>query len=125
MKMDSSVAISEEEKIRNINYPSLRDICPIWANRLDKLRKQSLLHLPFPLSTTWFRLWPKVTSNSECIVGEAHGFSPFYNCDECERFAHNFSLYFYFRSSLKFDQTTQEFTQHWSETHMSNSRTGK
>ena len=125
MKTDSSVAISEEEKIRNINYPSLRDICPIWSDRLDKLREQSLLHLPTPLSTTWFRMWSKVTSNSECIVGEAHGFSPLYNCDECERFADNFSLYFYFCSSIKFDQTIQEFTQHWSETHTSNSLTGK
>src|ERR671930_1806288 len=126
MKMDSSVAISEEGKIRNIiNYPSLRDICPIWSDRLDKLRKQSLLHLPTPLSTTWFRMWSKVTSNSECIVGEAHGFSPLYNCDECERFADNFSLYFYFHSSIKFDQTIHEFTQHWSETHMSNSPAGK
>ena len=125
MKMDGSVAISEEEKIRNINYASLRNICPIWSDRLNKLRKQSLLHLPTPLSTTWFRMWSKVTSNSECIVGEAHGFSPLYNCDECERFADDFSLYFYFHSSIKFDQTTQEFVQHWSETHMSNSLTGK
>ena len=118
MKMYSSVTIPEEEKIRNINHPSLRGICPIWSNHLDKLRKQSLLHLPFPLSTTWFRLWPKVTSNSECIVGEAHGFSPFYNCDECERFADNFSLYFYCHSSTKFEETTQEFTQHWTNKHM-------
>jgi hypothetical protein len=118
MKMNSNVAISEEEKIRSSDYISLRDICPIWSNRLDKLSKHSSLHLPTPLSTTWFRLWSKVTSNSECIVGEAHGFSPLYNCDECERFADNFSLYFYFHSSARFDQTTQEFTQHWSERHM-------
>jgi hypothetical protein len=123
MKMDSSVTISEEEKIRNINSLSLRDICPIWSDRLDKLRKQSLLHLPTPLSITWFRMWPKVTSNSECIVGGGTWIPPFYNCNECERFADDFSLYFYFRSSIKFDQTTQEFTQHWSETHMS--KTGK
>ena len=120
MKTYSNVAISEEEKIRDIKYPSLRDICPIWSDRLDKLRKQSLLHLPTPLSTTWFRMWPKVTSNSECIVGEAHGFSPLYNCDECERFADNFSLYFYFHSSIKFDQTIHEFTQHWTERHAYN-----
>jgi hypothetical protein len=35
------------------------------------------------------------------------------------------ALYFYFRSSTKFDQTTQQFTQHWNEIHMSNSSTGK
>jgi hypothetical protein len=120
MKTDNNVAISEKEKekIKHNIYSSLRDICPNWSNHLEKLRKHSLLHLPIPLSITWFRWWAKVTPNSECIVGEAHGFSPFYNCDECERFASNFSLYFYIHSSARFDQTIQEFTQHWSERHV-------
>lgn len=120
MKMTNDDAISKEVQIIDVNYPSLRDICPIWSNRLAKLRKQLLPYLPVPFSPTWFSWWSKITSNSECIVGEAHGFAPFYNCDECQRLAGNFSLYFHFHSSMKFDQTIQEFLQHWGEKiHMS------
>jgi hypothetical protein len=34
-----------------------------------------------------------------------------------------FSLYFSLRSCINFDHTTQEFTQHWNEMHVSNGRT--
>jgi hypothetical protein len=56
MKTDRKIAISKEGKIGGISYPSLKDICPMWSERLDKLRKQSLLHLPIPFSATWFRM---------------------------------------------------------------------
>jgi len=52
---DSNIAIQGEEKIRNISYPSLRDICHIWSNRLDKLRKQSFVKIvtePAMIATT-------------------------------------------------------------------------
>jgi len=72
------------------------DVAISTSNRLAKLRKQSLPYLPVPFSPTWFRWWSKITSNSECIVGEAYGFAPFYNCDECQRLADNFHFIFIF-----------------------------
>ena len=102
---------------KNTIPPRLKDICPIWYERLVNEDEDSLYEYKY-LDMNLFE---------SCVVGEKHGFSSVYarhmhthrdNCSTCVILAH--SLQRYYRVAGKDRQFTKqlnEFVEHCEEKH--------
>ena len=111
--MQNRLTFVEEEVIKPL---TLKDISPIWAERLEEQQQQ----LPFPLSIKWFQWHSEIKSASKCVVEEAYGFSSSYihECKECDRISWKFLFYFMMRSHSKLEENKQVFVKHWNERHI-------
>jgi hypothetical protein len=92
---------------------TLDTISPTWAKRLEE---SELLPL---LSLERLRLYLELRDTSNCIVGEAYGFSSsyVYDCKLCSKIGWKFMFYFMIHSYSKLERTKKEFVKHWGEKH--------
>jgi hypothetical protein len=88
-------------------------ISPKWARRLAQ-------PLPTLLSIKWFRWYSEIRRASNCVVGEAHGYSSSYvkNCSECERYSVKFMYSFLIHSASRLENYKSMFVRHWNELHV-------
>ena len=110
MQSISTSFVTEERK----RALTLREIAPKWAKRLEEKNK-----LPFPLSLTWLKWFYELDHPSKCVVGEANGYSPFYQkeCKECDTLGWQFGGSFLLRSSLHLQYNIDAFVKHWNKKH--------
>ena len=97
-----------------IQNEDLKNICPIWHNRLTSNTK-----FPTYLSLSWFKWFFELDSPKKCIVGEAHNYNSEYekNCKECDLLGWEFGSYFLRNSREEFDRVLKKFIMHWNMKH--------
>ena len=91
----------------------LEDISPIWASRLKKE------NLPTFMSSNWWKWHYELKKASECVVGEAYGYSSQYapDCNECKRIFVKFLYYFTLNLRGRLESNKQDFVKHWNGEH--------
>jgi hypothetical protein len=94
---------------------SFEELCPNWSKAIRDGTSAEQLHIMHP---------------SQCIVGEAHGWSNNYNdnCSDCYRLSARFPSFFSWSCSsqsifrvnneIEFERVKQEFMNHWNEKHV-------
>jgi len=99
----------------------LAKIVPCWAKKIES--KAKLIDAYAPCTIDGKEL--DITTHSNCMVGEAHGFSWEYarnyvagSCTACEEFSMNFfSAVKYNASDGHWERLQEKFMVHWKEVH--------
>ena len=71
------------------------------------------------MSSNWWKWHYELKKASECVVGEAYGYSSRYthDCGKCNRIGCKFLHYFILNWREKLESNEQDFVKHWNEKH--------